>query len=377
MDKTVGQMMGTDDAVTVLAEALAEEQVSVYTVISKKNLESAITDNKFINALEKGRSSLGYEAKNRFAAERELFGLPQVADAAEDLYPKYGYLARRGKMDNPNLGTSAYGDTWVEFKPSVRSRSTVTVGDSLNEFTSLAANPLDDMAIDTFQTIVASASKDAGTYKHRADWLQYFRKTKDYRALHQANASSYIEVQTYGKLTLDDVAAIEVSSKRQAKSLRNLLDSKGRQDIEIRASPYDRRLENLWDGRKDAVRSLDAADVDRLGDAYIERIGKKLTDMIRQTTPSEYPEAIQPFVERIVFAQELTITEMRTMMREIYRRAHLKGESGLPEVLWKGRKKTLAGFTNDVMSPSSLLRYPDKLKGYAPTGTDSILAPMT
>ena len=129
-----------------------------------------------------------------------------------------------------------YGTTMIRLKPGVRRRSSITIGDSLNnnsDFIMSPALPIDDVGKEVAFGIKKMA--EWGVTDRRRYFLERRKESKDYRDLLAAadDAGRYIETQIFGKLGLEDVDRIMIKSKSKARQLRQQLDDMGYTDIEV------------------------------------------------------------------------------------------------------------------------------------------------
>ena len=61
-----------------------------------------------------------------------MFGLSKDAINRPGDLPKYGFIADREGQEFGDIVGNGYGETFIRFKPEVRARSSVTLGDSLD-----------------------------------------------------------------------------------------------------------------------------------------------------------------------------------------------------------------------------------------------------
>lgn len=173
------------------------DRAEVYTRITPKNLESVLQDGRFKNQFETGHSG-GVYGPDRRSAEHELWGIP--AKAPPSARPFYGYAAEEPFKDQVldlydlNAGIS------VRFKPSVKRRATITVGDTLDKSNAGGTPGL------------APAPYGAPTLEavyRKMDPLEMTAHSDDvigtpgnYRPL------PYSEVQIFGNVTVDDIEEV-------------------------------------------------------------------------------------------------------------------------------------------------------------------------
>lgn len=114
---------------------LEESEVSIR--IPSRVLGDIVEDGKFKNQYEVGESGGQYNPKLRQACEAQAFdvGIGEEPSA----YPVYGY------MSHPKAGgADSYGAIEVILKPSIKDRTTFTVGDSLGalEYKEIGPTPV-------------------------------------------------------------------------------------------------------------------------------------------------------------------------------------------------------------------------------------------
>jgi DNA topoisomerase I len=115
------------------------DNTDVYIRVDAGSLEDIFNDGRFLSIADTGTSGAGAVAGGRkesymvarFNFEKELFGVPQNAKGADR--PIYGYIAsdKNGRLLK-DRGMDHYGDVAVKLKKTIRSRTTITFGDSLD-----------------------------------------------------------------------------------------------------------------------------------------------------------------------------------------------------------------------------------------------------
>lgn len=118
-----------EEAARTLREAVADAPVIV-----RRGRESSLRDildgGRMKTQFETGSSGGLFDPETRAKLEGFTFGLPD--DVGPDKRPVYGVVSPRGvRPADEASAVSGYGDIQVVLKPSVRKRTTVTVGDSL------------------------------------------------------------------------------------------------------------------------------------------------------------------------------------------------------------------------------------------------------
>jgi len=162
------------DAAMAAAESLVKDEPVSMRVPSEILIDYILPQGKFKNQHETGTSGGYLDSEYRKSAERTAFG--------EDLeeFPIYGYI----KTENDYV--DMYGDARVVLKPSVRERTTITMDDSLENFTykQVAPSPLTKLRP---QCIDNAYEPETGKF-----------------------LMSYIEAQIHGGLTLADIDYVDL-----------------------------------------------------------------------------------------------------------------------------------------------------------------------
>lgn len=173
-------------------------RADVYTRITPKNLEAVLQDGRFKTQFETGHSGGALTLPGRRSAEHELWGIP--AKAPPSARPIYGYAAEEPFKDqildlyDLNAGIS------VRFKPSVKRRATITVGDTLDKSNTggtpgLAPAPYDAPTLE-------AVYRKVDPLEMRAHSDDLVGTPGNYRPL------PYSEVQIFGNVTVDDIAEV-------------------------------------------------------------------------------------------------------------------------------------------------------------------------
>jgi len=357
---------GREEASAVLRNAT--EDADVFIAVRSPDLKKILADGKFKNSLESGQGSFATIAEDRVDLERNVFGI--TADVADhDAFPKYGFLSESSMTDEQMVG-AGYGDVFVKLKKDVRKRTTFTVGDSFNgnisqndritPATSLA-NPKPDPLLR-----MVDERNEWGTQRYIED-VEVAQSINDIASLKIAGNANYIEAQVFGKLSTDDISEIFVSSKKTAESIKKALKRYGLDDVKVRGLNQDERLKSLWTGELTSLRmSLKPSDVDNLGQGYIKTLGESLISGLSATKKNTKglgffewspPEWAKSYIAKHDSGEGLSPAELRSFTREFYINVAKKDEGGLPEAYWGDYRKSLGGFTDDVMNESLLEAY--------------------
>lgn len=193
-------------AQTKAAEILREEWrgKKIATRITASTLKAVLDEGRFKTQFETGRSAGGFGTTRRAAAEQMMFGIPKNADPKTR--PFYGYLAMDGvdaAHEDDLLNT--YGDIQVVFKDSVRSRTTASVGDTLD------------------QEILPSPVNDPQWYSFNPTAHDYKAAPKDYA---RSRSILYVEAQIHGGVGVSDIEEVAFS-KPPSKALQQQLERLG------------------------------------------------------------------------------------------------------------------------------------------------------
>lgn len=177
----------------------------VMMAVHGKDLGS-ITSGGFKNMFETGKGAfftgknLEYK-KNRMKAEDDL--ICEVLGKKNNnpsLRPKYAFFMPKSKNEGSQKARMdpKYGDVYVVFKDDVKKRSTLTLGDSLNNY-SENSNPSDPWKM----------------RKHLQGNFGYIQSFSFYqKKLEELSIDTpYYEVQIYGPLKIEDVAEFRVKKE--------------------------------------------------------------------------------------------------------------------------------------------------------------------
>jgi hypothetical protein len=197
---------GQARAADQLRRDLADKKVVVR--VKPDALDAIVRDGRMKPVSETGRSgSLGgtsaaYRTKRR-DAEEMLFGIP--SDAPGPDRPIYGYVAMEG-VDSPPSDTgflAQYGSIQVVLKDTVRTRTTASVGDSIDDDT--LPSPIDDPSWQSFNG--------------NAHWASGYDGTS-------AGGPWFVEAHVHGGVRLDDIHEV-VFAEPPAPDVVERLDAAG------------------------------------------------------------------------------------------------------------------------------------------------------
>lgn len=177
---------------TALAIADIAEENPVVIRVGFLDIDSILADGRLKTQHETYDSSGVFDPELRNTVETEVMGISDE----DRSYPVYGYV---DFGNPPRIGD--FGQIKLVLKDEVKDRTTITVGDSLVEYTNstIFAVPLRKAN----QTPAYLGYKLFAAHK----WLQ--TSAADPGALYTGNLF-YIEAQVHGGVSLDDVAYVEV-----------------------------------------------------------------------------------------------------------------------------------------------------------------------
>ena len=340
--------------------ARLSENSSVFMAIHGSTLERQVSNGsgRFLNSLESKTGTFKTKGEERAPKERLMFGLDPDADMVT--MPKYGFMATRGDMDYEQIVGWGYGECYVEFKPTIKSRATMTYGDSY-----------DSNRINTREGFYTEAAPSVSVREPDAEFLlsiaQNSRRMtlEDIRAMQsfsQLHTPTYVEAQMYGDIRIEDVECIYVEGKKRLASIQKAVENKGLA-ITVKPCRYDTRLKYMLepyhgDKAEKYAKSLSHADVDALGDIYIN----SLCDRFAQPVPflgwnkeGEFESWWTSTAERIQRG-DATMEEKREFLKRFYDELDKKDKGAFIEAWWKGRSPSLGGWTSDVIDGELLRR---------------------
>lgn len=217
--------------------------------VTTDGLGRILRDGRMKTMFETGRSgglgggSRGYR-EIRERAEDAFFGLGPDSDARER--PIYGFVAVEGIQPagslNPTEPNEAsvrlanYGDVQVILKDSVRSRTTATVGDSIDEH--ILPTPVDNPGWESFNPGAHGFRELEIDWRQRGNWI-------------------YPEAQVHGGVSVDDIEevvfaaepddALKASLRRAGINWRVLPDSSAGRPKAPSPETYDERQRSVRD----------------------------------------------------------------------------------------------------------------------------------
>lgn len=202
------------------AEAHLKRVLSTSTVgvnVPSKVLDSILVSGRLKSQFETNTSSATLDKSFRAEAEEAKFGYSKSTKAADRII--YGSVFA-GPDDN---ASGQYGDVIIELKPSVRSRTTVTAGDSLDA-TGGKPVAVDDPKIEMFP-------QDPARYK--TDWAKEISDSRFFELNTPGSYSEnlddeprmtrhYWEAQVHGGVSVSDIARVHVPGTTSESTLAKL-----------------------------------------------------------------------------------------------------------------------------------------------------------
>ena len=184
------------------------EQSQVRIRIDRDDLIPLLESGRFKNQFETHTSNGALNIQHRRSTEKERLGVGTRVVPANR--PIYGYLA--DAEAGPKLDTITvrhYGGVVVDLKPSVKDRATITLNDSLDEFT--VATPLKNpdcvsMSVHSFQLPPAYVK-------------------------HTTKVEPYIEVQMHGGVPVTDIQKVHLPHTEASDIQANLIEHLDRYGI--------------------------------------------------------------------------------------------------------------------------------------------------
>jgi SPP1 gp7 family putative phage head morphogenesis protein len=346
---------------------------SVYMAIDSNTLRSQVIlkDGKFKNSMETKKGTFKTIGEDRAKKERDIFGITAEVDDVDN-WPKYGFLSDADEMSYENIVGFGYGDAYVKFKKNnILKRTTITLGNSYDGNT-YRVNP--STGKKEMLRVAPVTKMDApdekffiGVSKMGPD-APHFKKMKTSVGVDDVakfgTYGTYIEAQMYGKLMLGDVSEIFVESKKKMKAIEKALVKMKITHIKVKPVKYDTRLKGIWEGEYDGpgaryAASITPADLDRLGDPWIDNLSKRWMDSAKsfnKSKPGSVPDELLPGLEEMEKGT-LSTDDARDWLRKFFARMQKKKDSGLPKVWWEDVRPTYGGFTEDVANTKLLERY--------------------
>jgi len=177
------------------------KRASIRTRVPNNNndevLAKIIEEDEFKNQFQIGSSSGTYDPMFRKKASNKMFG-SDVDNMLDSEFEKYGYIdADPFELDIKESRAAQYGDTIIEFKDSIRSRTTFTVNDSLEPAVQdiMVPSLIDDVKYPWEWQAGDNLADIAGDSITTRELLD---KTR----------GDYIEAQLHGRITAKDIKSV-------------------------------------------------------------------------------------------------------------------------------------------------------------------------
>lgn len=358
------------DYQTALEKSL--DNSSMYIAIKSSNLKKVLKDGAFKNSAETGKGTFKKIGNERFETiEKPVFGLSDESMETPSTLPKYGFLASKDQMDYEDIVGWGYGDVFVKFKPQVKERSSFTIGDSFDGNSrptsitpaSSLSKPNADLSLMSILDIDVVKSRKFGSEhgEQRAkDWIN----DPTWQNLKGMTHKPYLETQTFGELSINDIESLEVESIKQAVQLRKMLDKAELQDVHVKPAKLDSRIKAVleWDYNKSP--SLNSTDIDNLGDDYIDQIITHESGILYMGWKDRRPEYIEQLSEKYnggrsrgTDTSQMSMEEKRTFLKVFTAEQAKKDNGSLPKIFWEKYAPTKAGWTEDVLNKQHLKTY--------------------
>jgi len=214
------------EAAKAIKTFVAENPVSIR--VPEKNLDQILQSGKILNGYESKTSERKYWGKKgeyqRYSAENVLFGLKGEPDSK---HPVYGYIDHKGSEADPTM----YGGVKFVLKDSVKNRTTVTIGDSLDMYG--AHKTTDKILGRTNHPLSATDPQPSGFVSPRM-FHNYGMASRIYNDAiatlkeienGSAKLDTYVEAQIHGGVSLKDIERVEFDGEptpAQVKALTKL-----------------------------------------------------------------------------------------------------------------------------------------------------------
>jgi hypothetical protein len=188
-----------------IKDYVAKGDIVVSVLTPEKNLAAILNSGEIQNGYVSGKSERGYAdnmgTRNdvRMQMENEAFGLTMKSPLSER--PVYGFVDQKGLRDDP----AGYGNAKIVLNPDIKERSTVTLGDSLDTFTSDWTAKFGDT---TAPLLASDPNPKDIFYPVQIDSIPEHLTTEE--TPFSPNLSpSYMEAQIHGGLTTSDIARVD------------------------------------------------------------------------------------------------------------------------------------------------------------------------
>ena len=208
----------SNDFVRYMSEKVVEEVISrvrwarrsrLYVALPEKALKKIVADGRMKSQFESGSSGGMFNTVLRRDVEFSQMGVP--TDLADELRPIYGFFSDDGYPFG-TLAAQCYGPVVVHLKKSVRSRTTITDGDSLDHglIPLPATGEIDE---DDLDRLFAWTSRSGVIARDSINSVlqQFYEEVlgESYIDYYTGEDSGYTEIQVHGGVSVDDIDYIE------------------------------------------------------------------------------------------------------------------------------------------------------------------------
>lgn len=341
---------------TDMQEAFSPDKVSVYMAMNRATLKKVLSGDEIKNSLQTGKGTFSTIGEERAVREKLFLGIKADPDTPEG-FPKYGFVDTKDAMSNSELVSFGYGDIYLEFKNSIRERTTATMGDSYDSNGGLDGYripaPLDAMGVQQLR------GTRSNIRPYIANGLKIQKNTGDPNGLNAG--SPYIEAQIYGKLTTGDIKAIHLESKKAAKDLASVMKKSG-VGIPLVPAKTHTFLKRLDEKDLDAWHKVSSNDLSKLGDSYINKgwdvEGPNLwAKGWKDSLPSFNLPKAKAAIAKYSSYHDVPVEVRREVLIEYTTEARKGSAGSLPTHLYKNGKYSSDGFTGDVFNEKLLESY--------------------
>lgn len=194
----------TPEEYVVRAEQALKDAADAGELVMRQpvaKLLAILSDGRVRSQFETGTSQGLLDLNRRRRVEEKSLGLPQ--DLAAQDRPVYGFLAPRGP-DGPTGQvleyTRAYGRALLRIKDSVRDRTRLTVGDSLDRVDRTQSSPVEAPALRSTYGLRCDPPEDLVELRTRQSPKELLDSL--------ARGYNYVEAQFMGGLSVDDIAEV-------------------------------------------------------------------------------------------------------------------------------------------------------------------------
>ena len=184
IDERIGQLVDKSD---------------VYIRIPPKNFQSVLKDGRFKSQFET-KQSRGF-LSNGFRRNHEKKVMGYSGKLPDNKRPIYGYLS--DDIKGPKGGLGQYGSVRVRLKKGVRSRTTFTVGDSIDDtrqFAAFSPTPLSNPS-----HLAAGLQSDVTLESFKGGWST---DPLMYKTLNKSRTVDFWEAQLHGGVRVEDIEKV-------------------------------------------------------------------------------------------------------------------------------------------------------------------------